>query len=129
MRRGPPGQWRAMRDGNTGIFGSPDNVVSASCRPLPLIGRESQPTDQVACPPRPPLADALALSGRQVETVRAILRETDDADIASELGISRRTVRAHVERVYTKLDVHNRLQFALRVFEAHLRNGSSRCPR
>jgi hypothetical protein len=25
--------------------------------------------------------------------------------------------------------VHNRLQFALRVFEAHLRNGSSRCPR
>ncbi len=50
------------------------------------------------------------LSERQVEVVRLLLQGRTYAQIAAELFISRKTVDAHVQHVYAKLRVRNKLE-------------------
>ena len=38
-------------------------------------------------------------------------------ELAALLGVSRRTVESHLQRVYRKLDVHSRTQLAARLHE------------
>jgi DNA-binding NarL/FixJ family response regulator len=58
------------------------------------------------------------LSDREREVALAVGRGLANADIASELHMSVATVKAHVSRLLTKLDVENRVQIALLVQEA-----------
>jgi DNA-binding NarL/FixJ family response regulator len=58
------------------------------------------------------------LSGREREVALAVGRGLANADIARELYMSTATVKAHVSRLLTKLDVDNRVQIALLVREA-----------
>jgi DNA-binding NarL/FixJ family response regulator len=59
-----------------------------------------------------------ALSAREHEVAVAVGRGASNADIAAELHMSVATVKAHVSRLLSKLDVDNRVQIALLVQEA-----------
>ncbi len=59
-----------------------------------------------------------ALSAREHEVALAVGRGLSNADIAAELHMSVATVKAHVSRLLTKLEVDNRVQVALLVQDA-----------
>ena len=50
------------------------------------------------------------LSARQLEVVRLMLKGRTYAQIAAELYISRKTVDTHVQHIYAKLGVRNKLE-------------------
>jgi DNA-binding NarL/FixJ family response regulator len=58
------------------------------------------------------------LSAREREVALALGRGLANADIAAELYMSVATVKAHVSRLLSKLDVENRVQIALLVQDA-----------
>jgi DNA-binding CsgD family transcriptional regulator len=51
---------------------------------------------------------ALPLSARETEVLRALVNGGSNSDIAAALGISERTVKAHLGSVYQKLGVESR---------------------
>jgi DNA-binding NarL/FixJ family response regulator len=61
-----------------------------------------------------------SLTEREREVARAIGQGKTNADVAAELFMSVATVKAHVTRVLSKLDVENRVQIALLVQDARL---------
>jgi DNA-binding NarL/FixJ family response regulator len=58
------------------------------------------------------------LTPREGDVVRAVARGLSNAEIARELVMSEATVKAHVSRCLTKLDLANRVQVALLVRDA-----------
>lgn len=60
------------------------------------------------------------LSERELEVAVAVGRGLSNAEIASELHMSVATVKAHISRLFTKLDTHNRVQIAIIVHDAGL---------
>ncbi len=78
----------------------------------------------VAAPAPPPREAAVrrlgALSEREREVALALGQGRSNAEIAAELFMSVATVKAHVSRVLTKLDLNNRVQVALLVHDAGL---------
>jgi DNA-binding NarL/FixJ family response regulator len=52
-------------------------------------------------------ADRL-FSTREAEIVELIALGFEDKEIAFRLGISRRTVRTHLERLFSDLEIHSR---------------------
>jgi DNA-binding NarL/FixJ family response regulator len=59
-----------------------------------------------------------ALGGREREVAVAVGRGRSNAEIAAELYMSVPTVKTHVSRILTKLDLNNRVQIALLVHDA-----------
>jgi len=53
------------------------------------------------------------LTSRELEVLRLVARGLTNYQIARELGLSVRTVEAHLTHVYTKLDVNSRTEAAL----------------
>ncbi|MEU4561193.1 response regulator transcription factor [Actinoplanes sp. NPDC023936] len=78
----------------------------------------------VAADPRPARdqADELLdrLSVREKEVAVLVAQGKSNAEISTELYMSVATVKAHVSRVLTKLDLNNRVQVALLVHDAGL---------
>jgi DNA-binding NarL/FixJ family response regulator len=60
------------------------------------------------------------LSEREREVAVAVARGRSNAEISSELFMSVPTVKAHVSRILTKLDLNNRTQIALLAHDAGL---------
>ncbi|RNL63408.1 DNA-binding response regulator [Nocardioides marmoriginsengisoli] len=60
------------------------------------------------------------LTEREHEVALAVGRGLSNAEIAQELFLSVPTVKAHIGRLFTKLDVENRVQIALCVHDAGL---------
>jgi DNA-binding NarL/FixJ family response regulator len=60
------------------------------------------------------------LTEREREVAVAVGRGLSNADIAAELYLSVPTVKAHISRLFTKLEVENRVQIALCVHDAGL---------
>jgi DNA-binding NarL/FixJ family response regulator len=60
------------------------------------------------------------LSEREREVAVALARGRSNAQIAGELYMSVATVKAHISRILTKLDLNNRTQIALLAHEAGL---------
>lgn len=58
---------------------------------------------------------ARRLTERESEVARHAANAESNADIAEALGISERTVKAHLSAIFEKLGVADRLQLALRV--------------
>jgi DNA-binding NarL/FixJ family response regulator len=75
-----------------------------------------------AAPPGPaPLSPALAgLSERETAVARRIARGRSNAEIAAELFLSEATVKTYVSRLFTKLDVRDRVQVAVLAYEGGL---------
>jgi DNA-binding CsgD family transcriptional regulator len=63
------------------------------------------------------IACSLKLSNREVQLIRGVFDDQTELAIATNLGISRRTVCTHAERLYRKLGVGGRVQLALRVMQ------------
>jgi len=64
----------------------------------------------VACPP------AGGLTAREIEVVRLVARGKTNRAIATELGISEKTVARHVSNIFTKLDLSTRAAAAVYAF-------------
>jgi DNA-binding CsgD family transcriptional regulator len=62
----------------------------------------------------------LNLSGREHDIVRCAFDGMTQMATAHELGISTHTVHTHMERLYGKLDVHDRGEMLLRIFATYL---------
>ncbi|WP_304854096.1 helix-turn-helix transcriptional regulator [Adlercreutzia caecimuris] len=54
------------------------------------------------------VANIHGLSDRETQILKLLARGMTKATIADELYVSENTVRTHVKRIYSKLDVHNR---------------------
>ena len=59
-----------------------------------------------------------ALTDREREVAAAIGSGASNAEVAASLFMSEATVKAHVSRLFTKLDVTNRVQIAIVVHDA-----------
>lgn len=55
-----------------------------------------------------PINHAVSLSGREIEILRELARGARNGAIAEQLGITERTVKAHLESIYLKLGVESR---------------------
>lgn len=60
------------------------------------------------------------LTERELDVARAVARGESNTDIAAALFLSLATVKAHVSRSLTKLDLENRVQLAILVRDAAL---------
>ncbi len=60
------------------------------------------------------------LTEREHEVALAVGRGLSNAEIAAELYLSVPTVKAHIGRLFSKLEVENRVQIALCVHDAGL---------
>ncbi|MEC5397917.1 response regulator transcription factor [Uliginosibacterium sp. H1] len=65
--------------------------------------------------PAPPVDWAAALTEREREVARMAAMGDANARIAIHLGITERTVKAHLSAIFDKLQVDDRLQLALKV--------------
>lgn len=66
------------------------------------------------------------LTGRELEVLSLLVEGCPGPTIATRLGISRNTVRTHIQSILTKVQVHSRLQAAAFAVEEGLVDVSSR---
>ena len=81
-----------------------------------LIERFADLGDPVAAQP-PEIA---TLTPREVEILRLLARGLSNAEIAAELVVSEHTVKTHVARVLSKLDLRDRTQAVIAAYESGL---------
>jgi DNA-binding NarL/FixJ family response regulator len=71
-------------------------------------------------PPRAQPAALSELTSRELEVLELIAHGSSNADIASELVVSDATVKTHVARIFSKLDLHDRAQAVVLAYETGL---------
>lgn len=67
------------------------------------------------------IANALCLSKRGSEVAHLLLDGLNEDEISDALKLSRRTVHAHLERLYRRLGVHSRADLILCLFREFVR--------
>ena len=87
---------------------------------LQIVITQDEPAilQPVLSPPSLPTAPSepqLGLSAREWEVAVAVAQGLTNAEIAKTLGISRRTVATHLERIYERLGIHSRAALAHRI--------------
>jgi LuxR family maltose regulon positive regulatory protein len=60
------------------------------------------------------------LSDRELEVLRLLRTDLSGPEIAAQLVVSLNTVKTHVKRIYSKLDVHSRYEAVERAKELDL---------
>jgi DNA-binding NarL/FixJ family response regulator len=76
------------------------------------------------------IAEELSLSPRESQIVRDILLGSSDKQIARNLEMAIPTVRTHMQRIFSKLDVHDKYGLIVHVFSTFRKNCYSKgCPR
>jgi DNA-binding CsgD family transcriptional regulator len=75
-----------------------------------LLNRSHTPATHAAAPnvPLSPRSDASTLTPRELEVLRAIVSGARSNRIATDLGVTERTVKAHLGSIYQKLEVDSR---------------------
>ncbi|MEW6695336.1 MAG: response regulator transcription factor [Pseudomonadota bacterium] len=79
-----------------------------------LLAATRQAFEQVSAAPQS-VADLALLSEREAQVARAVAAGKSNREVADQLCISERTVKAHLGSVFDKLGVRDRLQLALRL--------------
>ncbi|MFI2611697.1 response regulator [Kitasatospora sp. NPDC018619] len=83
-----------------------------------LIGEfAARPEPGAAAAPRPRRAVAGAVTEREREVLTLVGRGLSNAEIAAELTISVATAKAHVARLFTKLDARDRVHLVIQAYE------------
>jgi DNA-binding NarL/FixJ family response regulator len=82
-----------------------------------LVGIARLPEAAVAPPQKNGWHDKL--TERELEVARAIAAGASNKEVARQLGITERTVKAHVGVIFAKLEVPDRLHLALRIRQLH----------
>ena len=77
-----------------------------------LVTEEYISDTSVLAPSSAPLVEPL--SPRELEVLRLLAAGASNREIGDHLVISAGTVKAHLHRIYSKLDVHNRMEAAAR---------------
>lgn len=77
-----------------------------------LVGMNRLPQPTSAVPHNPH-----KLTHREMEVAKAIAAGASNKEVARQLNITERTVKAHVSGLFTKLAVSDRLQLALKIRE------------
>lgn len=98
-------------------------VASGAATLSPTVIRQliDQIADPAAGPRRSQARAGLArLTDREREVAVALGRGMSNAEISAELGMSVPTVKGHVSRLLTKLELNNRVQVALLIHDAEL---------
>jgi DNA-binding NarL/FixJ family response regulator len=72
-----------------------------------IVCRESEP---VSLPLALPVVAGERLTPRELEVLRLVAEGLDNRVIGRRLGITRSTVKHHLEAVYAKLGVHGRME-------------------
>ena len=75
--------------------------------------------DQCSLKPIDP-AEKAGLTSRERDVLRLLASGMDNAQIAHALSITISTVKAHINHIFGKLSVHNRLEAVLRAQELDL---------
>ncbi len=65
-------------------------------------------------------AAAVALSSREINVLNLVARGLSNKQIASKLGLSDKTVRNHLSRIFRKLDAGNRTQAVMNAMRVGL---------
>jgi len=89
-----------------------------------LIGRFAERLLPSAAPASPERERLQALAPRELEVLLLISRGLSNAEIAAELVISPETVKTYVSRIFTKLDLRDRVQAVILAYRAGLAGGS-----
>jgi len=63
------------------------------------------------------VSDTVKLSKREREALVDLARGLSNREIAERMGISINTVNKHVQQIFTKLNVRNRVQAATKAIE------------
>jgi len=71
-------------------------------------------------PPTAHHAPFAELTPRELEVLRLVARGLSNADIASKLIVGDATVKTHVARIFSKLDLHDRAQAVVLAYESGL---------
>ena len=67
-----------------------------------------------------PPAAAIVLSSREINVLNLVARGLSNKQIATKLGISDKTVRNHLSRIFRKLDAGNRTQAVMNAMKVGL---------
>jgi DNA-binding NarL/FixJ family response regulator len=89
-----------------------------------LIGRFAERLLPSAAPASPERERLQALAPRELEVLLLISRGLSNAEIAAELVISPETMKTYVSRIFTKLDLRDRVQAVILAYRAGLAGGS-----
>jgi DNA-binding NarL/FixJ family response regulator len=68
---------------------------------------------------QPPTLNAPGLNQSQLAILRLMSRGFSNRDIASEIHLSENTVKTHVQEIFRKLGVHNRVEAAITATKNH----------
>ena len=85
-----------------------------------LIGRFADRLRPAAAPASPELERLQALAPRELEVLLLISKGLSNTEIATELFISPETVKTYVSRIFTKLDLRDRVQAVIFAYRAGL---------
>jgi DNA-binding NarL/FixJ family response regulator len=89
-----------------------------------LIGRFAERLVPSAAPVSAERERLQVLAPRELEVLLLISRGLSNAEIAAELVISPETVKTYVSRIFTKLDLRDRVQAVILAYRAGLAGGS-----
>lgn len=67
-----------------------------------------------------PQAAAISLSNREIHVLNLVARGLSNKQIANKLGLSDKTVRNHLSRIFRKLDAGNRTQAVMNAMKVGL---------
>jgi DNA-binding CsgD family transcriptional regulator len=83
-----------------------------SDRELMLLNLAATAVGLAARDPAPAVPPALALTAREAEVLERVARGCSNAEIAQALSVAPGTIKKHLDNIFAKLGVRNRLQAA-----------------